>query len=198
MSDYTTLRECFRHDAVIEHSDFLAFAHRADTPEEALEQLTILKTRYPDATHLCWAYKIGGLYRFHDDGEPGGTAGAPILRAIEGQGLDHVMVVVVRFYGGVKLGTGGLARAYGGTAAECLRLAEREEIRARVLVHVSIGFAHLNTLFHLLEGWNVIRDNEEYNDTGLSLDVALFPEDKDDFTNALRDSTRGTAIIHDL
>ena len=81
-----------------------------------------LRARYPDATHHCWAYRIGPAYRFGDDGEPGGTAGAPILRAIEGQGVDRVMVVVVRFYGGVKLGTGGLARAYGGTAAECLRM----------------------------------------------------------------------------
>ncbi len=77
------------------------------------------------ATHNCWAYRIGQDYRFNDDGEPGGTAGRPILQAIEGQGVDRVVVVVTRWYGGIKLGAGGLARAYGGTAAECLRLAER-------------------------------------------------------------------------
>ena len=110
---FTTLAAPHRFDAVIENSEFLAFAERADSPEQALAQLAALRARYPDATHHCWAYRIGGAYRFNDDGEPGGTAGAPILRAIEGQGVDHVMVIVVRFYGGVKLGTGGLVRPSG-------------------------------------------------------------------------------------
>ncbi|MFC6616804.1 IMPACT family protein [Deinococcus radiophilus] len=92
-------------------------------PRRGLAYLAELRAKYPDATHHCWAYRIGELYRFNDDGEPGGTAGAPILRAIEGQGVQHVMVIVVRYYGGVKLGTGGLVRAYGGAAAECLRTA---------------------------------------------------------------------------
>ena len=65
----------------------------------------------PEATHNCWAYKIGQEYRFNDDGEPGGTAGRPILQAIEGQGMDRVAVLVVRWFGGVKLGAGGLVRA---------------------------------------------------------------------------------------
>ena len=75
----------------------------------------------PEATHNCWAYKIGQEYRFNDDGEPGGTAGRPILQAIEGQGMDRVAVLVVRWFGGVKLGAGGLVRAYGGCAANCGR-----------------------------------------------------------------------------
>lgn len=66
------------------------------------------------ATHNCWAYKVGAQYRFSDDGEPAGTAGRPILSAIEAQHLDRVMVVVTRYFGGIKLGVGGLVRAYGG------------------------------------------------------------------------------------
>ena len=77
----------------------------------------------PTATHNCWAYRIGSEYRFSDDGEPAGTAGRPILAAIDGQGCDQVVVVVTRWYGGIKLGAGGLVRAYGGCAAECLRAA---------------------------------------------------------------------------
>lgn len=115
---FSTLAAAHRHSTVIEGSEFLAFAERADSAPEALAQLAALRTRYPDATHYCWAYQIGPLYRFSDDGEPGGTAGAPMLRAIGGQDIDHVMVVVVRYYGGIKLGTGGLVRAYGGAAAE--------------------------------------------------------------------------------
>jgi len=98
------------------------------------------------ATHNCWAYRVGQHYRFNDDGEPGGTAGRPILQAIDGQKLDRVAVVVTRWYGGIKLGAGGLARAYGGTAAECLRLAPRTPIIARSTVLVTCDFASVAAL----------------------------------------------------
>lgn len=192
---FTTLAAAHRHDAVIENSEFLAFAERADTPEAALAQLAALRTRYPDATHHCWAYRIGPAYRFGDDGEPGGTAGAPILRAIEGQGVDHVMVVVVRYYGGVKLGTGGLVRAYGGTAAECLRTAPRLEVRPRQALQVSVPFEHLSGLYHLLGQWDTQRGEETYTATGVTLPVKVYPEDVDGFGAALRDATRGSAVV---
>ena len=103
------------HEQVIKRSRFLAVASRADSPEAALVWLG--RNAASDASHNCWAYRVGNEYRFSDDGEPGGTAGRPILAAIEGAGLDHVIVVVTRWYGGVKLGAGGLVRAYGGTAS---------------------------------------------------------------------------------
>lgn len=190
---FTTLAAPHRFDAVIEGSEFLAFAQRADTPEEALAQLSALRARYPDATHHCWAYRIGPLYRFSDDGEPGGTAGAPILRAIEGQGVDHVMVVVVRYFGGVKLGTGGLVRAYGGTAAECLRTAPRETVRPRVALNVSVPFEHLSALYHLLGSFDTERGEEAYTASGVTLPVGVYPEEAEAFAAALRDATRGAA-----
>lgn len=194
---FTTLAAPHRFDAVIENSEFLAFAERADSPEQALAQLAALRARYPDATHHCWAYRIGGAYRFNDDGEPGGTAGAPILRAIEGQGVDHVMVIVVRFYGGVKLGTGGLVRAYSGTAAECLRTAERFEVRPRQALGVSVPFEHLSTLYHLLGTFDTARGEETYTAQGVELNVEVYPEDAADFTTALRDATRGSARVEE-
>ena len=192
---FTTLAGPHRHDAVVENSEFLAFADRADTPEQALGQLAALKARYPDATHHCWAYQVGALYRFSDDGEPGGTAGAPILRAIQGQGLDHVMVVVVRFYGGTKLGTGGLVRAYGGTAAECLRTAERVEVRPRLTLRVTTAFEHLGALYHVLGEYDVVRGEDEYTASGVGLDVGVYPGDVEGLTAALRDATRGAAEV---
>ncbi|GAA5439477.1 IMPACT family member YigZ [Deinococcus caeni] len=195
---FVTLAGPHRSDAVIENSEFLAFADRADSPEEALAQLAALRERYPDATHHCWAYRIGGAYRFGDDGEPGGTAGAPILRAIEGQGVDHVMVVVVRFYGGVKLGTGGLVRAYGGGAAECLRTAARVTVRARRALAVSVPFEFLGGLYHLLGSLDVVRGEEAYSGVGVSLRVEVFPEDVEGFVVALRDASRGAAEVVEL
>ena len=156
--------------------------------------LAELRAEYPDATHHCWAYRIGDLYRFNDDGEPGGTAGAPILRAIEGQGLQHVMVVVVRYFGGVKLGTGGLVRAYGGAAAEVLRTAQLLTVRPRLGLRVSVGFAEQGALYHLLDSWDILRGPEEYTAQGLTLPLQVYPEDEAAFITALEDATRGGAV----
>ncbi|MDO4262842.1 MAG: YigZ family protein [Deinococcus sp.] len=195
---FTTLAQQHRHGEVVENSEFLAYARRSDTPEEGLAFLAELRTKYPDATHHCWAYRIGDLYRFSDDGEPGGTAGAPILRAIEGQGLQHVMVVVVRYYGGVKLGTGGLVRAYGGAAAEVLRTAEHSQVRPRLHLRVSVGFAEQGALYHLLDTWDVVKGEEEYTPQGVTVPVEVYPEDEAGFTQALEDATRGAGRLEVL
>ncbi|MFV3413838.1 IMPACT family protein [Pseudomonas nitroreducens] len=100
----------------------------APIASEAEAQAFLAAHRDPSAGHNCWAWKLGNQYRFSDDGEPGGTAGRPMLVAIEGQDMDRVVVVVSRWFGGIKLGTGGLARAYGGCAAKCLQDAERIEL----------------------------------------------------------------------
>ena len=95
------------------------------------------------ANHNCWAWRLGSRYRFSDDGEPSGTAGKPILAAIDGQGLDGVVVVVTRWFGGILLGSGGLIRAYGGTAALCLREAEKEALIETVSGTVICVFSDL-------------------------------------------------------
>src|SRR5665213_413537 len=93
----------------IRKSRFLAHAIAVEDVDAALAFFARVRAR--DATHNCWAYRIGAHYRFNDDGEPGGSAGLPILLAIESQGLDRVAVVVTRWFGGIKLGVGGLVRA---------------------------------------------------------------------------------------
>src|SRR3546814_21033265 len=112
-------------------------AHAAPIADEDEALRFIAGQRDATASHNCWAWRIGERYRFHDDGEPGGTAGRPILAAIDGQGLDQGVVLVMRWFGGLQLGAGGLVRAYGGTAAECLRMAERRS--AIGLCYIEIG-----------------------------------------------------------
>src|SRR5690348_7976495 len=133
-----------RHAQDIRKSRFRAQAAPVTSIGQAMAFLH--QVAEPDATHNCWAYRIGQDYRFNDDGEPGGTAGRPILQAIDGAGMDRIVVVVTRWYGGIKLGAGGLVRAYGGTAAECLRLAERLPLVTRVRVAVHCAFAELPLL----------------------------------------------------
>ena len=92
------------HELEIKRSRFIANAARADCADQAAEFVD--QVRDPQATHNCWAWRVGSAYRSSDDGEPGGTAGRPILSAIDGQRLDHVVVVVTRYFGGIKLGAG--------------------------------------------------------------------------------------------
>ena len=138
-----------RTEVEIKRSRFIAHVARVDDLAETLAFFESVSD--PSATHNCWAWKLGQQYRFNDDGEPASTAGKPIYAAIEGKGLDHVMVVVTRYFGGIKLGAGGLVRAYGGTAASCLRQAPRIEVRPRVRLRVEVAFADLGILYRHLE-----------------------------------------------
>lgn len=188
-----TLAGPYTLERLIQKSRFIAKAAPVERPEEALEFLKTVSE--PDATHNCWAYKIGQLYRFSDDGEPGGTAGQPILRAIEGQGLDGVMVVVTRYFGGVKLGAGGLVRAYGGVVAECLRQAPKREVVPLARLRLEAPFEMAGQVYMLLERWNLPRASEAYSEAGLVVEVVLEEARLEDFRKAVVDGTRGRAVI---
>ncbi len=118
-----TLSGPARFETEIKRSRFVAHAARVETLDETVAFYESVADHA--ATHNCWAWKLDQQYRFNDDGEPAGTAGKPILAAIEGKGLDHVMIVVTRYFGGIKLGAGGLVRAYSGAAARCIDQAGR-------------------------------------------------------------------------
>jgi len=191
-----TLQSPFTHEDVIKKSRFIARAARVDSPEAAADFLA--DVREPEATHNCWAYKIGEAYRFSDDGEPGGTAGRPILAAIEGQQLDHVVVVVTRYFGGIKLGAGGLVRAYGGTAAECLRLAPRVEVKPRTTVLLRIPFDAVGQIYQLLERFSVKKQDEQYDADGVVFHLELAQDVVMAFAEAVRDATRGAARVEPI
>jgi uncharacterized YigZ family protein len=188
-----TLAAPARAELEVKRSRFLAVAARADTPEAAAAFLAA--ARDPEATHNCWAYRIGDAYRSSDDGEPGGTAGRPILAAIDAQQIDHVAVVVTRFFGGVKLGAGGLARAYGGAAAACLRQAARLEVVPTIAACVRAPFDAVGAVYALLERFAVARGAERYDEAGLELDVEVASARLAELAAALGDATRGRAII---
>lgn len=101
-------------------SKFLAYGYPIEEEQDVKRILSELKSQYPDATHHCYAFKLGNAYRASDDGEPGNSAGLPIYRQILSAGLDYVLVVVVRYFGGKKLGIPGLIKAYGESAKLCI------------------------------------------------------------------------------
>jgi len=174
-------------------SRFLAQAAPVDTPDAALAFLAQLAQR--EATHHCWAYRIGQQYRFSDDGEPAGTAGKPILAAIDGQQVDGVMVVVTRWYGGTKLGAGGLVRAYGGAAAECLRRAPKAVRVQWRGAELQLDFAHAAAVHALLLQHGAEKLGEGYDAEGLRLQLRLPADAFEAFARALRDATRGRARL---
>jgi len=193
MSD--TLASPASHAIEVKHSRFLAQAAPVESAAQALAFLADI-ARTP-ATHHCWAYRIGNDYRSSDDGEPAGTAGRPILAAIDGQGFDRVMVVVTRWYGGVNLGAGGLVRAYGGTAAECLRTAPRRAlIDYRELV-VQAGFEDTGAIHAALAAHGAERLDEAFDAEGLRMRVRLPADRVDALAAQLRDATRNRARIGD-
>ena len=185
----STLAAPARLEQDIRKSRFLAQAAPVTTPEAALAFLA--EVADPAATHNCWAYRIGDAYRFSDDGEPASTAGKPILAAIDGQGYDQVMVVVTRWFGGIKLGAGGLVRAYGGCAAECLRQAERRELIPQIDARLHCGFAHAATVHSALEAHEALKQAEDYDVGGIGSTIRLPAHRFEALAVTLRDATRG-------
>ncbi len=176
----------------IKKSRFVAFAGPVATEEEA--KAFVAAHGDPAATHNCWAYRIGPRVRFHDDGEVGGTAGKPILQVIEGQELDHAVVLVTRYYGGILLGTGGLVRAYGGTASECVKRLERGPIILRIRFSISCDFNDMAVLkSRLLPLPGLTLESEAYEAEGAVLFFSIPGDAFPPVQEFIRDLTRGRA-----
>jgi uncharacterized YigZ family protein len=190
-----TLAAPASHTLEVKHSRFLARALPVDNADAALRFLADVAD--PDATHNCWAYRIGQEYRSSDDGEPAGTAGRPILAAIEGQGFDQVIVVVTRWFGGIKLGAGGLVRAYGGAAAECLRTASRRPLVALREMELRAPFDDLGVVHAALATHGAAKLDERFDADGVVLRLSLPADRVDALAAQLRDATRNRARIGD-
>lgn len=194
MTNRFTLTAVFRARQEIKKSRFLAIA--GPVADEAAAKKFIAIHSDVTAGHNCWAWRIGQNYRFSDDGEPGGTAGKPILAAIDGQFLDNVAVIVARWFGGVLLGSGGLIRAYGGTAAICLHEAERIALIETTQVAVICPFGDLAIVqarIATFSGATIVDQN--FTDTGACLDVTVPKEDMDSFNQLIADVSAGRATV---
>jgi uncharacterized YigZ family protein len=180
-----------KHSVITEvkKSRFLAFAAPVSSPEEAVEFFA--EYRDGSATHNCWAYRVNMQYRFSDDGEPGGTAGRPILSAIDGLGFDMVAVLVVRFFGGIKLGTGGLARAYSGCASACLKSAPARELLEMADVEFTVPFDKIGTVYPLIERYKCEKTVEQFSEDGVLFRLKIIKTDAPLFKQDLTELTFG-------
>lgn len=190
------LTKFHQYEEDIKKSRFLAVAAPIATADEAMQFLE--QYSVPDATHNCWAYRLGNEYRFYDDGEPGGTAGRPILSAIDGQQCDRVIVLVIRWYGGVKLGTGGLMRAYGGVAASCLRSAHKSPIVPLQMVRCSCSYSDSDLVRSRLPQYQAVVVDELFGASGVEWQMALPLDQVEQFEKSFSNLTRGQGFLTKL
>ncbi len=173
MKEYTTIDSkevvC---EIVIEKSRFIASAIHTESVEEAMNFVNTKRKQYFDATHSCYGYIVGDKAKFSDDGEPQGTAGMPIFECIKNNGLDRLCVVVTRYFGGVKLGAGGLIRAYSDSCAEVLKRCEKLRMTDCVRLLVVVDYSLLKPLRRALQC--IAKEESVVYDAKVNI-VFLFP-----------------------
>jgi uncharacterized YigZ family protein len=178
----------------IKKSRFVASAAPIASEDDAKRFLA--ESADADAGHNCWAWRIGQSYRFNDDGEPSGTAGKPILQAIDGQSLDGVVVNVSRWFGGILLGSGGLVRAYGGTAAQCLRNAEKTQVIEMTTLIIAAPFEDLALLQSRIPTFaNASIVAQDFTERGAKFTVTVALHAAEELRTYSVNSTRGRALV---
>ncbi|MGP1591137.1 MAG: IMPACT family protein [Prevotella sp.] len=169
MSDtYLTIQDKSEGIYTEKRSKFLAFAHPVETIDEIKDLLTDYKKKYYDARHVCYAYMLGPEridFRANDDGEPSSTAGKPILGQINSRELTNILVVVVRYFGGVKLGTSGLIVAYREAAAEALSAATVIEKTIEETVTFTFPYVMMNSVMRVVKDLNPRIVEQKYDET---------------------------------
>lgn len=154
-----TIKKNVTTEIIINKSRFIGILLPVDNIEDINNILNNIKNEYKDATHYCYAYIIDNTKRFNDDGEPGGTAGMPILNVIEQNNLNHVLIVVVRYFGGIKLGAGGLVRAYSKISSECIKQAKLAILEDGYLVSIKLNYNNIKDVDNLLKNEKIIDKN---------------------------------------
>ena len=187
----------YRSEKLIERSRFISTCLHVESEEEARAFLARVRTEFPDATHHCYAFvadTLGNLMRFSDDNEPQGTAGMPILDALRGKKLYQTAVVVTRYFGGVKLGAGGLVRAYSGAASECLDGAEKRffEPCARYMLTLGYELSDAVRKYISANGWMLA--DAQYSDC-VRLTVAVRSREEEAFAAKIVDFTAGRVRV---
>ena len=191
-----------RCEESIKRSRFIATVAWAPSAEAAREFIAAVKAEFPDATHNCWAYAAGppgdtAAVGFSDDGEPHGTAGRPMLNALLHSGVGEAAVVVTRYFGGIKLGPGGLVRAYSGATVKGLELAPLREKITPARLKVAFDYALITQFKRALEGFEAVVLEEAFTDAA-GFCVEMPEEHAENFTRFLTELSKGRALIEEI
>jgi len=197
-TSYSTIQSKQTTVYTAKDSRFIATLLPAKDPEAAIEAVARLKLHFSTASHNCWAFRIGAgdrtIYRCDDDGEPAGTAGKPILQALETRNVSDVLLLVTRYFGGSKLGIGGLIRAYSGAAFLILSEAELLKVEKQDILIFTISYPQLNIVKSVLQ-----QQGARILDTNFKQDIYLkvsVPEARSAFVKQeLMDLTKGKIVF---
>jgi len=181
------------HELVIDRSRFVCLAQPIETPEQARQQLKEWKAYYLGANHVVHAFVVGQLSSqvtgYSDDGEPPGTAGRPLMDVIAGSGISGILVGVVRYFGGVKLGTGGLVKAYQACGKELLPLLKTREWELREVLNLCLSYSSHQALLHYLESSPHTLKGAQY-DSEVTVTLEVLVEKKQELERWLQDQIK--------
>lgn len=197
LDKYYTVKNEKSNQLIIQKSRFIGYVKRVESEESALRFIEKIKKKHYDATHNCSAYIIGEndqIQKANDDGEPSGTAGIPMLEVLKKQKLKDTAVVVTRYFGGIKLGAGGLIRAYGSTTSEVLKVAGIVKRQLMQGMAITVDYTILGKLENELRQSAHILDSIDYSDQVEFL-VYVKRNDVQDFREWIVDLTNGTATL---
>ena len=156
-----TIKENIINEIEIKNSKFIALVCKLES-DNISDILNQIKEKYPKATHYCYGYVYNDYSKYSDDGEPTGTAGAPIMNVLEKENLSNTLIVVVRYFGGIKLGAGGLVRAYTKATTEALKLAQYIELTKGYKIKIEFDYSQEKTIDYLLNNYQII--DKEYQE----------------------------------
>ena len=194
--EFLRITEKNSYEEKVKDSRFIAKAAPIESPEEAVAFIAEMKKEFHDATHNCSAWRVGQgnimKYRYNDDGEPSGTAGLPILKAIEAREISNICVVVTRYFGGTRLGTGGLMRAYGQLAAEVLKKSKIEKKYLTQTLEFSVPFDFVSVIHNIVKNFDANLKDSQYGDDVLFI-VEVRSSEFSNFRSKLTEATNGQA-----
>ena len=196
---YLTIRSTGSDEVTIQKSRFIGLAAPCSSEEEAQAFIRSIREKYRDARHHCYAYVIGlnsGIMRYSDDGEPRGTAGMPMMDVLKNEGIVNCCVVVVRYFGGILLGTGGLVRAYTQGCKIALQAASVVRMELSVLRQCRVSYAAWNQIQYALQNLPVILDDVEYSDA-VQFRICTRKKDMEETVRSLDNLTDGKAVWSD-
>ena len=150
------------YEIIIKNSKFISYIYKVNSLNDIEIIINDIKNKYKDATHICYAYKIDNLIKTNDDNEPTGTAGLPILEVINKNNLNYTIIIVVRYFGGIKLGAGGLLRAYSKGASNVVKLCNLKKLIKGFDITITFGYDNLKNIDYLLKEENIY--DKKYHD----------------------------------
>lgn len=191
-----SINKIYKNEIEIQKSRFICLLYPFDNIKKLDTILDNIKKEYKGATHYCYAYITTNNQKYSDDGEPSGTAGNPMLNVLKNKNLENILVIVIRYFGGIKLGAGGLVRAYTKAVTTCLETCSIKELKEAIVLEIDVTYENLNNLYKIINENNI---KEKVYDENITLTLYIekieYNEKKDQLKNICLNITEKESIF---